>query len=61
MTEVGLSTRTVSTEEGDITIYSLRESEAKEIIKDLSKIPYSVKILVKGMLRQLDGTLSVIG
>lgn len=56
MTEVGPCTKTLSTKEGDITIYSLRELEAKGIIKDLSKIPYSVKILIEGMLRQRDGT-----
>ena len=55
MTEVGPCTKTLSTAEGDITIYSLRELEAKGIIKDLSKIPYSVKILIEGMLRQRDG------
>ena len=36
MTEVGPCTKTLSTKEGDITIYSLRELEAKGIIKDLS-------------------------
>ena len=56
MTEVGPCTKTLSTAEGDITIYSLRELEAKGIVKDLSKIPYSVKILIEGMLRQRDGT-----
>ena len=56
MTEVGPCTKTLSTKEGDIMIYSLRELEAKGIIKDLSKIPYSVKILIEGMLRQRDGT-----
>ena len=56
MTEVGPCTKTLSTAEGDITIYSLRELEAKGIVKDLSKIPYSVKILIEGMLRQRDGS-----
>lgn len=55
MTEVGPCTKTITTREGDLTIYSLRELEAKGIIKDLSKIPYSVKILIEGMLRQRDG------
>ncbi len=55
MTEVGPCTRTLSTKEGNITIYSLCELEKKGIIKNLSKIPYSVKILIEGMLRQRDG------
>ena len=55
MTEVGTCTKTIATKEGEITIYSLRELEAKGIVKDLSKIPYSVKILIEGMLRQRDG------
>ncbi len=55
MTEVGPCTRTISTNEGDITIYSLRELEEKGIIKDLSKIPYSVKILIEDVLIQRDG------
>ena len=57
MIEVGPCTKTIATKEGDITIYSLRELEAKGIIKDLSKIPYSVKILIEGMLRQRDGVV----
>ena len=56
MTEVGPCTKTLSTAEGDITIYSLRELEAKGIVKDLDRIPYSVKILIEGMLRQRDGS-----
>lgn len=55
MTEVGPCTKTLTTKEGDLTIYSLRELEAKGIIKDLSKVPYSIKILIEGMLRQRDG------
>ena len=57
MTEVGTCTKTIATKEGEITIYSLRELEAKGIVKDLSKIPYSVKILIEGMLRQRDGVV----
>ncbi len=57
MTEVGPCTKTIATKEGEITIYSLRELEAKGVVKDLSKIPYSVKILIEGMLRQRDGSV----
>ncbi len=57
MTEVGPCTKTIATKEGEITIYSLRDLEAKGIVKDLSKIPYSVKILIEGMLRQRDGSV----
>ena len=55
MTEVGECTKTIRTAEGDVTVYSLRELEAKGIIKDLSKMPYSIKVIVESMLRQRDG------
>ncbi|MDD2411187.1 MAG: aconitase family protein, partial [Candidatus Methanomethylophilaceae archaeon] len=57
MTEVGECIRTIDTDEGKIDIYSLRELEEKGIIKDLSKMPYSIKIIVESMLRQRDGKL----
>ncbi len=57
MTEVGKCIRTIDTDEGKIDIYSLRELEEKGIIKDLSKMPYSIKIIVESMLRQRDGKL----
>ncbi|MFA6800453.1 MAG: aconitate hydratase AcnA, partial [Candidatus Methanomethylophilaceae archaeon] len=47
----------IDTDEGKIDIYSLRELEEKGIIKDLSKMPYSIKIIVESMLRQRDGKL----
>jgi len=55
MTDIGECTKTIDTKEGTITIYSLRELESKGVIKDLSKMPYSVKVLVESMLRQRDG------
>lgn len=57
MTEVGECTRTIETAEGQITVYSLRELEQKGIIKDLSKMPYSIKVIVESMLRQRDGRI----
>ena len=57
MTEVGKCTRTIETSEGQITVYSLRELEEKGIIKDLSKMPYSIKVIVESMLRQRDGRI----
>lgn len=57
MTEVGKCIRAIDTDEGKIDIYSLRELEEKGIIKDLSKMPYSIKIIVESMLRQRDGKL----
>ncbi len=57
MTEVGKCIRTIDTDEGKIDIYSLRELEEKGIIKDLSKMPYSIKIIVESMLRQRDGKI----
>jgi len=55
MTEIGECRKTIKTEEGELGIYSLRELEAKGIIKDLSKMPYSIKVIVESMLRQRDG------
>ncbi|MBR2348232.1 MAG: aconitate hydratase AcnA, partial [Candidatus Methanomethylophilaceae archaeon] len=57
MTEVGECKKTIETAEGQIKIYSLRELEEKGIIKDLSKMPYSIKVLVESMLRQRDGKI----
>ena len=57
MTEVGECKKTIETAEGQIEIYSLRELEEKGIIKDLSKMPYSIKVLVESMLRQRDGKI----
>ncbi len=55
MTDIGQCTKTIKTKEGDLEIYSLRELEAKGVIKDLSKMPYSIKVIVESMLRQRDG------
>lgn len=57
MSDIGECTKTLSTAEGDVTVYSLRELESKGIIKDLSKMPYSIKVIVESMLRQRDGKL----
>lgn len=57
MTDIGECMKTISTQEGEIGIYSLKELEAKGIIKDLSKMPYSIKVLVESMLRQRDGNI----
>jgi aconitate hydratase len=57
MTGIGDCTKKIHTAEGEITIYSLRELEKKGIIKDLSKMPYSIKVIVEGLLRQDDGKL----
>lgn len=57
MAEIGECLKTITTKEGDIDIYSLRELEEKGIIKDLSKMPYSIKVIVESMLRQRNGLL----
>ncbi len=49
--------KTLSTDEGEVTYYSLRELESQGIIKDLKKMPYSVKVLVESLLRQKDGKM----
>ena len=55
MAEIGSCTKKIKTDEGEITIYSLRELEKKGVIKDLSKMPYSIKVIVESMLRNRDG------
>ena len=55
MTDIGECIRTIDTAEGSIQIYSLKELESKGVIKDLSKMPYSIKVIVESMLRQRDG------
>jgi aconitate hydratase len=53
--ETGCCTKKLRTDEGNVTIYSLRELENKGIIKDLKKMPYSIKVIVESMLRNMDG------
>ncbi len=55
MTDIGDCRKRLETEEGKITIFSLRELEKKGIVKDLSKMPYSIKVIVESMLRNRDG------
>ncbi len=57
MTEIADCRKTLSTAEGDVTIYSLRELEKQGIVKDLSKMPYSIRVLIESLLRQKDGRL----
>lgn len=56
-TDIGTCTKKIMTAEGEVTIFSLRELERKGIIKDLKKMPYSVKVLVESILRRKDGKL----
>ena len=57
MTAIGDCRKTIETAEGKITYYSLKELEKQGIIKDLKKMPYSIKVLVESLLRQKDGRL----
>ncbi len=57
MEGIGDCRKTISTAEGEIGIYSLRELEAKGIIKDLAKMPYSIKVIVESLLRRRDGKI----
>lgn len=57
MSGIGDCTKTIATDEGEITVYSLRELERQGVIKDLSKMPYSIKIIVENMLRRRDGKI----
>ncbi len=49
--------KTMETAEGRIAFYSLRELEKTGVIGDLSKMPYSVRVLTESLLRQRDGRL----
>ena len=49
--------KTMETAEGRIAFYSLRELENTGVIGDLSKMPYSVRVLTESLLRQKDGRL----
>jgi aconitate hydratase len=42
---------------GDHIIYRLRELEAKGIAKNLSSLPYSIRVLLEALLRNCDGYL----
>ena len=55
MTGIGDCTRMLTTKEGEVKVYSLRDLEERGIIKDLAKMPYSIKVLVESMLRNRDG------
>ena len=57
MTVIGDCRKKLSSEEGEATIYSLRELEKQGIISDLRKKPYSIRVLIESLLRQKDGRL----
>jgi len=57
MTDIRDCRKNISTAEGDVTIYSLKELEKQGIIKDLNKKPYSIRVLIESLLRQKDGKL----
>jgi len=57
MTDIGRCDRTMKTSEGEIRYFSLRELEKEGVVKDLKKMPYSIKVLVESLLRQKDGHL----
>lgn len=58
MTAIGECTKTIKTPEGELTVFSLRELEKKGIVKDLKKVPYSIRILIEGVLRQRGETIN---
>ena len=57
MTVIGDCRKKLSTAEGDVTIYSLKELEKQGVISDLKKKPYSIRVLIESLLRQKDGRL----
>lgn len=58
MNAIGDCTKTIETPEGTLTVFSLRELEKKGIVKDLKKVPYSIRILIEGVLRQRGETIN---
>ncbi len=58
MNAIGDCTKTIKTPEGELTVFSLRELEKKGVIKDLKKVPYSIRILIEGVLRQRGETIN---
>lgn len=58
MAEIGDCTKTLMTEEGELTIYSLRELERKGVVRDLRRVPYSIRVLIEGVLRQRGEAIS---
>lgn len=57
MNGIGDCTKKIMTAEGEVTIFSLRELENKGVVKDLKKVPYSIRILIEGVLRQRGETI----
>ncbi|MDR1954582.1 MAG: aconitate hydratase AcnA, partial [Candidatus Methanoplasma sp.] len=55
MTDIGSCTKRLKTDEGEVAFYSLRELEKQGVIKDLKRMPYSIKVIVESMLRNRDG------
>ncbi|MGI6009015.1 MAG: aconitate hydratase AcnA [Methanomethylophilus sp.] len=55
---IGDCTAKLSTPEGELTYWSLKELERKGVIKDLKKVPYSIRVLIEGVLRQRGETIS---
>ncbi len=55
---IGDCTKTLSTPEGELTIWSLRELEEKGVVGDLRRLPYSIRVLLEGVLRQRGETIS---
>ena len=53
---IGDCRKRITTAEGELTVFSLRELERKGIIKDIGKIPYSIRVIVESMIRQRNGS-----
>ncbi len=51
---IGDCKKRIQTAEGELTIFSLRELEKKGVIKDIGKMPYSIRVIVESILRQRD-------
>ncbi|MDD2532883.1 MAG: hypothetical protein PHX42_05045, partial [Candidatus Methanomethylophilaceae archaeon] len=53
---IGDCRKRITTAEGELTVFSLRELERKGIIKDIGKMPYSIRVIVESMIRQRNGS-----
>ena len=54
--KIGDCKKRIQTAEGKLTVFSLRELESKGVIRDIGKMPYSVRVIVESMIRQRDGS-----
>ncbi|MCL2149254.1 MAG: aconitase family protein, partial [Methanomassiliicoccaceae archaeon] len=58
MSAISGCTKELGTGEGVVRIHSLRELERQGVIKDLNKMPYSIRVMTESMLRNRGGAIT---